>query len=155
MEKLIKKLTLIERISTNKLSIWWDIYDYVCANKECVKETTINEDYYLYRKEFDVTNKEEWITFDDCREIYIKIENNTLCVCCKAYDKVTHYIDDELPTFTHKWDIKLTLPKEFITKFESLIDYKFDKFCERAYDDHLEFLRLQWIKRFKEELLSE
>ena len=43
---------------------------------------------------------------------------------------------------------------EFIQKFETIIDYKFDKFCEKAYDEHLEFLRLQWIKRFKEELLG-
>ena len=154
MEKLIKKLTLVGKVNTYSLGIWWDIYDYILNEKQDIQDVQLNEDYYLYRKEFDVTNKEEWITFDDCREIEIKIENNTLCVSCKAYDKVTHYIDDELPTLTYKWGIKLTLPMEFIKKFETIIDYKFDKFCEKAYDDHLEFMRLQWIKRFKEEVLG-
>lgn len=153
MEKLIKKLTLVGEINTYSLGIWWDIYDYI-LNGNQIQDVQLNEDYYLYRKEFDVTNKEEWITFDDCRGIEIKIENNTLCVYCEAYDKVTHYIDDELPTFTHKWSIKLTLPMEFIKKFETIIDYKFDKFCERAYNDHLEFMRLQWIKDFKKEMLG-
>lgn len=153
MNTLVKKLTFVGEINTYSLSIWWEIYDYI-LNGNQIQDVQINEDYYLYRKEFDVTNKEEWITFDDCREISIKIENNTLCVCCKAYDKVTHYIDDELPTFTHKWDIKLTLPMEFIKKFETIIDYKFDKFCERAYNEHLEFMRLQWIKNFKEKILA-
>ena len=154
MDTLVKKLTFVGEINTNSLNIWWDIYDYI-VNGTQIQDVQLNENYYLYRKEFDVTNKEEWITFDDCRVIDIKIENNTLCVFCKAYDKVTHYIDDELPTFTHKWSIKLILPMEFIKKFETIIDYKFDKFCEKAYDDHLEFMRLQWIKKFKEELLSE
>lgn len=153
MEKLIKKLTLVGEINTYSLGIWWDIYDYI-LNGNQIQDVQLNEDYYLYRKEFDVTNKEEWITFDDCREIEIKIENNTLCVYCKAYDKVTHYIDDELPTFTHKWSIKLTLPMEFIKKFETIIDYKFDKFCEKAYDNYLESMRLQWIKNFKKEMLG-
>lgn len=154
MAKLITKLTLVEKVNTNSLGIWWDIYDYILNENKDIQDVQLNEGYYLYRKEFDVTNKEEWITFDDCRDIEIKIENNTLCVCCKAYDKITHYIDDELPTFTHKWSIKLTLPMEFIKKFETIIDYKFDKFCEKAYDEHLEFMRLQWIKNFKKEMLG-
>lgn len=148
MEKLIKKLTLVGKVNTNSLNIWWDIYDYILNGNKDI------QDYYLRRNNFDVTNEDEWITLDECRDIEIKIENNTLCAYCKAYDKVTQYIDDELPTFTHKWGIKLTLPMEFIKKFETIIDYKFEKFCEKAYDEHLEFLRLQWIKRFKEELLG-
>ena len=153
MAKLITKLTLVGKVNTNSLGIWWDIYDYI-LNGNQIQDVQINDHYYLYRKEFDVTNKEEWITFDDCRDIEIKIENNTLCVCCKAYDKVTLYIDDELPSFRHKWSIRLTLPMEFIKKFETIIDYKFDKFCEKAYDEHLESMRLQWIKNFKKEMLG-
>ena len=153
MAKLITKLTLVGKVNTNSLGIWWDIYDYI-LNGNQIQDVQINDHYYLYRKEFDVTNKEEWITFDDCRDIEIKIENNTLCAYCKAYDKVTLYIDDELPTFTDKWSIKLTLPMEFIKKFETIIDYKFDKFCERAYDEHLKSMRIQWIQNFKKEMLG-
>ena len=152
MEKLIKKLTLVGKVNTYSLSIWWDIYDYILKGIQ-IQDVQLNEDYYLYREEFDVTDEDEWITFDDCRDIEIKIENNTLCVSCKAYDKVTHYMN-ELPTLTHKWSIKLTLPMEFIKKFETIIESKFDKFCEESYEQHLEFMRLQWIKNFKEEMLG-
>jgi hypothetical protein len=154
MEKLIKKLTLVGKVNTNSLSIWWDIYDYILNGNVDIQDVEVNEDYYLYREEFDVTDEDEWITFDDCRDIEIKIENNTLCAYCKAYDKETQYIDDELPILTHKWGIKLTLPTEFIKKFESIIESKFDKFCEDSYEKHLEFMRLQWIKNFKKEMLG-
>ena len=146
MEKLIKKLTLVGKVNTNSLNIWWDIYDYI------LKEKLALQDYYLRRNNFDVTNEDEWITFDDCRDIEIKIENNTLCAYCKAYDKETYY--NELPTFTHKWGIKLTLPMEFIKKFEIIIDYQFEKFCENSYKEYLETMKLQWIKNFKEEMLG-
>ena len=154
MEKLIKKLILIERISTSKLSIWWDIYDYVCANKNCVKETIINEDYYLYRKDFELTNKEEWITFDDCRNIKLEVVDGVLHATLSTHDKIQSFYDDR-ERYTRKWGISITLPKEFITKFESLIDYKFDTFCDKAYNEHLEYMRLQWIKNFKKDMLGE
>lgn len=146
MEKLIKKLTLVGKVNTNSLNIWWDIYDYILKEKHDL------QDYYLRRNNFDVTNEDEWITLDDCRDIEIKIENNTLCAYCKAYDKETYY--NELPTFTHKWGIKLTLPMEFIKKFEIIIDYQFEKFCENSYKEYLETMKLQWIKNFKEEMLG-
>ena len=154
MEKLIKKLTLVERVNTSNLNIWWEIYDYVCTNEDCVVETIVNEDYYLYRQEFDLTNKEEWITFDDCRDIEIKVVDNVLHAILSAYDKIQSYYDDR-ERYTRKWGISITLPKEFITKFESLIDIKFDGFCEKAYNDHLEYMRLQWIKNFKKDILGE
>lgn len=152
MEKLIKKLNLVGKVNTNSLNIWWDIYDYILNGNVDIQDVQLNENYYLDRKEFDVKNEDEWITFDDCRDIEIKIENNTLCAYCKAYDKETYY--NELPTFTHKWGIKLTLPMEFIKKFEIIIDYQFEKFCENSYKEYLETMKLQWIKNFKEEMLG-
>ena len=155
MDKLIKKLTLIERVSTSNLNTWWEIYDYVCTNEDCVIETIVNEDYYLYRQDFDLTNKEEWITFDDCRNIEIKIVDGVLHAILSTHDKIHTFFDDDDERRVSKWGITITLPKEFITKFESLIDVKFERFCEIAYDDHLAYMRLHWIKNFKKTMLGE
>ena len=144
MEKLIKKLTLVGKVNTNSLNIWWDIYDYILNGNKDI------QDYYLRRNNFDVTNEDEWITLDECRDIEIKIENNTLCVSCTAYSPknvFSQFKDKE-------WSIKLTLPMEFIKKFEIIIDYQFEKFCENSYKEYLETMKLQWIKNFKEEILG-
>ena len=52
------------------------------------------------------------------------------------------------------WKAEFFLPIDFVIKIQTDIDIAFDRFCDRAYDEHLEFLRLQWIKKFKEELLN-
>lgn len=144
MEKLIKKLTLVGKVNTNSLTIWWDIYDYI------LKEKPVLQNYHLMRTEFDVPTEDEWITFDECRDIKIKIENNSLCACCTAYSprNVFSQLKDK------EWSIKLTLPMEFIKKFETIIDNQFDKFCENSYKEYLETMKLQWIKNFKEEMLG-
>ena len=154
MDKLIKKLTLVERITTNNLKTWWEIYDYVCKNKNCVKETIINDECYIFCKDFELTNEEEWITFDDCRDIEIKIVDGVLHAILSAHDKVWSFCDDR-ERYTRKWGISIILPKEFITKFEDIINVKFERFCENTYNDHLEYMRLQWIKNFKKDILGE
>jgi hypothetical protein len=53
-----------------------------------------------------------------------------------------------------KWKAEFLLPIDFVIKIQTDIDIAFDKFCDKAYDNHLEFLRLQWIEKFKEELLN-
>jgi hypothetical protein len=79
-----------------------------------------------------------------------------------------HYINEQIAvevktyTFTSlgmerkrlKWKAEFFLPIDFVTKIQTQIDRAFDKFCENAYDNYLESMRLQWIKNFKKEMLG-
>lgn len=150
MDALIKKLNFVGTITTDNYHLGWDIYDLV-ENDKC-EIVSINTSYYYYQfRKLNIKDKEEWITYGDCRELSFHYINEQIAVEVKTYTRGTLGMECR----KLKWKAEFFLPIDFITKIQSEIDRAFDKFCEKAYDDHLEFLRQQWIKRFKDELLSE
>lgn len=48
----------------------------------------------------------------------------------------------------------LILPSTFIVNLENLINYKFNKYLENSYDDHLESQKKLWIYNLKAEILK-
>ena len=110
-----------------------------------------SDEFYSQWRKLDIKDKEEWITYGDCRKMTFHYINEQIAVEVRTYTLGTLGMEGR----RLKWEAQFFLPIDFVTKIQTEIDRAFDKFCEKAYDDHLEFLRLQWIKRFKEELLSE
>lgn len=150
MDTLIKKLNFVGTITTNNYNLGWDIYDIVVEDKCEVVSIKPSDDFYNQWRKLNIKDKEEWITYGDCREMTFHYINEQIAVEVKTYTLGTL----EMERRQLKWKAEFFLPIDFVTKIQTQIDRAFDKFCEKAYDEHLEFLRLQWIKRFKEELLG-
>ena len=150
MNTLIKKLNFVGTITTDNYHLGWDIYDLVAEDK-CEVVSIESSDYFYQFRKLNIKDKEEWVTYGDCREMTFHYINEQIGVEVKTYTRGTLGMECR----RLKWKAQFFLPIDFVTKIQTQIDRAFDRFCERAYDDHLEFLRLQWIKRFKEELLGE
>lgn len=151
MDTLIKKLNLVGTIKTDNYNLGWDIYDLVVEDKCEVVSIQPSNDYYRFR-ELNIKDKEEWITYADCREMsfHYNYINEQIVVEVKTYNYDKFGIKGRFL----KWKAEFLLPIDFVIKIQTDIDIAFDKFCNKAYDNHLEFLRLQWIEKFKEELLN-
>ena len=150
MDTLVKKLNFVGTITTNNYNLGWYIYDLVVEDKCEVVSINPSDYYYQFRK-LDIKDKEEWITYGDCRKMSFHYINEQIAVEVRTYTLGTLGIERR----QLKWEAQFFLPIDFVTKIQTEIDRTFDKFCEKAYDEHLEFMRLQWIKKFKEEMLSE
>lgn len=150
MDTLIKKLNFVGTITTNNYNLGWDIYDIVVEDKCEVVSIKPSDDFYNQWRKLNIKDKEEWITYGDCREMTFHYINEQIAVEVKTYTLGTLGMERR----QLKWKAEFFLPIDFVTKIQTQIDRAFDKFCEKAYDEHLEFMRLQWIKNFKKEMLG-
>jgi hypothetical protein len=150
MDTLIKKLNIVGTITTNNYNLGWDIYDIVVEDKCEVVSIKPSDDFYNQWRKLNIKDKEEWVTYGDCREMTFHYINEQIAVEVKTYTLGTLGMERR----QLKWKAEFFLPIDFVTKIQTQIDSAFDKFCEKAYDEHLEFMRLQWIKNFKEEMLG-
>ena len=151
MNTLIKKLNFVGTITTNNYELGWDIYDLVVEDKCEIVSIKPNDYFYNQWRKLNIKDKEEWITYGDCREMSFRYINEQIAVEVKTYTRGTLGMECR----RLKWKAEFFLPIDFVTKIQTQIDKAFDRLCEKAYDNHLEFLRIQWIKNFKEELLGE
>lgn len=151
MDTLIKKLNFVGTITTNNYELGWDIYDLVVEDKCEIVSIKPSDDFYNQWRKLNIKDKEEWITYGDCREMSFHYINEQIAVEVKTYTLGTLGMERR----QLKWKAEFFLPIDFITKIQTQIDRAFDRFCEKSYDYHLEYLRLKWIKKFKEDLLSE
>ena len=151
MDTLVKKLNFVGTITTNNYNLGWYIYDLVVEDKCEIVSIKSNDYFYNQWRKLNIKDKEEWITYGDCRKMSFHYINEQIAVEVKTYTRGTLGMEQ----IRLKWKAEFFLPIDFVTKIQAEIDRAFDKFCDRAYDNHLENLRLQWIKNFKEGLLSE
>ena len=151
MNTLIKKLNFVGTITIDKYDLGWDIYDLVENDKCEIVSIQPSDDFYNQWRKLNIKNQEEWVTYGDCREMTFHYINEQIAVEVKTYTLGTLGMERR----QLKWKAEFFLPIDFVTKIQTQIDRAFDRFCERSYDDHLEFMRLQWIKKFKEDLLRE
>ena len=147
MDTLVKKLNFVGTITTNNYNLGWYIYDLVVEDKCEIVSIKSNEYFYNQWHKLNIKDKEEWITYGDCRKMSFHYINGQIAVEVRTYTHGILGIDRR----QLKWEAQFFLPIDFVTKNQAEIDRAFDKICEKAYDDYLESLRLQWIIKFKEE----
>ena len=150
MDTLVKKLNFVGTITTNNYHLGWDIYDLVVEDKCEVVSINPSADFYYECHKLNIKDKEEWITYGDCREMSFHYINEQIAVEVQTYTLGTLGMERR----QLKWKAEFFLPIDFVTKIQTQIDKAFERFCEKAYDNHLEFLRLQWIENFKKEMLA-
>ena len=150
MDTLIKKLNFVGTITSNNYHLGWDIYDLVAEDKCEVVSVNPSDDFYNQWHKLNIKKKDEWITYGDCREMSFHYINEQIAVEVKTYTLGTLGMERR----QLKWKAEFFLPIDFVTKIQTQIDKAFERFCEKAYDNHLEFLRLQWIENFKKEMLE-
>ena len=150
MNTLVKKLNFVGIITTDNYNLGWDIYDLVAEDK-CEIVSIQPSDYFYQFRKLNIKNKEEWITYGDCRVMSFHYINEQIAVEVKTYTHGTLGME----SMRLKWKAEFFLPIDFVNKIQTQIDRAFDRFCDRSYDNYLESLRLEWIKKFKEDLLSE
>ena len=151
MEKLIKKLNFVGTITTNNYNLGWDIYNLVVEDKCEIVSITPSDAFYNQFRKLNIKDKEEWTTYGDCREMIFHYINEQIAVEVKTYTYGTLGMEHR----QLKWKAQFLLPIDFVTKIQTQIDRAFDRFCDKAYDNYLESLRLQWIKNFKKDMLGE
>lgn len=151
IDTLVKKLNFVGTITTDNYNLGWDIYNLVVEDKCEIVSIKPSDYFYNQWRKLNIKDKEEWITYGDCRVLSFHYINEQIAVEVKTYTLGTLGMERR----QLKWKAEFFLPIDFVTKIQTQIDKAFDKFCDRSYDNHLESLRLQWIKKFKEELLGE
>ena len=151
IDTLVKKLNFVGVITTNCYNLGWYIYDLVVEDKCEIVSIKSNEYFYNQWHKLNIKDKEEWITYGDCRKMSFHYINGQIAVEVRTYTHGILGIDRR----QLKGEAQFFLPIDFVTNIQAEIDRAFDKYCEKAYDCHLECLRLHWIEKFKEELLSE
>ena len=151
MEKILKKkLFLIGKIKVTKYSIGWDIFDVVGKNLNAVIKCESYRPFYDFRK-FDILKKDEWITYDKCRDMIFEIVDDKLFVDITTFTFNSLVYENQRLA---KWSARIELPMDFIVKISSFIESKFEDFCEKSYEDYLEFLKISWINKFKIDILA-
>lgn len=151
MENILKKkLFLIGKVKVTKYSIGWDIFDVVEKNLNAVIKCETYRPFYDFKK-FDILKKDEWITYDSCRDMIFEIVDDKLFV-----DITTSTFNKPLYEYQRvaKWSARIELPMDFIVKISSHIDSKFEDFCEKSYADYLESMKIMWINKFKNDILA-
>jgi hypothetical protein len=151
MDTLVKKLNFVGIITTNNYNLGRYIYDLVVEDKCEIVSIKSNDCFYNQWHKLNIKDKEEWITYGDCREMSFHYINEQIAVEVKTYTLGTLGMERR----QLKWKAEFFLPIDFVTKIQAQIDRAFDRFCEKSYDYHLEFLKLKWIEKFKEDLLGE
>ena len=159
MKDLIKILKLVNNTETWKYDLQWKIYDEVIKDISCVCEVIDKTPYryHPFTKE-SLLNKDNWITYDNCVKMVFYIENNDIYVNIEHY---THgkSIDYGMGYYGYEkmleWTAKIKLPIEFVENITNVLDNKFDKFCDKAYEEYLEGERLKWIDEFKKHILCD
>ena len=136
MDTLVKKLNFVGVITTNCYNLGWYIYDLVVEDKCEIVSIKSNDYFYSQWHKLNIKDKEEWITYGDCRKMSFHYINGQIAVEVRTYTHGILGIDRR----QLKWEAQFFLPIDFVTKIQTEIDRAFDKFCEKAYDNHLEFL---------------
>lgn len=150
IQELKKKMLFVGRVKIHNYLLGWEIFNVVKENPKSVIKSETFREYYTWTK-FDIQNEDIWVTYDNCREMVFEIKDDKLFVDITTYTLGTFY--DEKPK-ERKWSAKIELPMDFLTKITPYIDSAFEKFCEKSYEEHLDFLRNSWIKNFKKEILA-
>lgn len=147
METLIKQMKLAGLVVAKGYDLGWDIFDEVQKDNTCVVEFTNLDEW----KQYNILNREDWVTYADCRHIVFTLEDDVLY----AKVKVEGYKTTPFDTFRiKKWSAKIKLPISFIEKIRYEIEKKFDIFCEKSFEEYLEEEKMKWIKNFKKSLLE-
>ena len=69
MDTLVKKLNFVGTITTNNYELGWYIYDLVVEDKCEIVSIKPSDDFYNQWRKLNIKDKEEWITYGDCREM--------------------------------------------------------------------------------------
>lgn len=151
MENILKKkLFLIGKIKATKYAIGWDIFDVVEKTPNAVIKCESYRPFYDFRK-FDILKKDEWITYDKCRDMIFEIVDDKLFVDITTFTFNSLVYENQRLA---KWSARIELPMDFIVKISSHIESKFEDFCEKSYEDYLEFMKISWINKFKNDILA-
>lgn len=161
MNNLIKILNLVNKIEKWNYSLQWKIYDEVVKDISCVCEFVDKNNYrYHQLTKESLLNEDNWTTYDDCVKMVFYIKNNDIYVNMEHYTHkrsidygygLGYYGFDK----TLEWEATIKLPVEFIENIKDDLDYKFNMFCDNAYETYLEGERLKWIEQFKKDILCD
>jgi hypothetical protein len=151
MEEILKKkLFLIGKLKVTNYNIGWDIFDVVEKNLNAVIKYETHNEFYTFKK-FDILKKDEWITYDSCRDMMFEIVDNKLFVDITTFTFNKPLYENQRVA---KWSARIELPMDFIVKISSFIEFKFEVFCEKSYETYLESMRISWINKFKNDILA-
>lgn len=151
MEEILKKkLFLIGKIKVTKYAIGWDIFDIVEKNLNAVIKYDTYKPFYDFKK-FDILKKDEWITYDSCRDMIFEIVDDKLFVDITTFTFNSLLYEKQRVA---KWSARIELPMDFIVKISSFIESKFEVFCEKSYETYLESMKISWINKFKNDILA-
>ena len=146
MNKLLKKLILVEEINTNNYPLGWKVFDYVVENPDCIISVENRNEWVKYNP----TKKDSWITFADMRTLRFYTKDSEVYVEVKVYKSSYSYDDYGMDL---QWIGVFKLSVDFLDNIKGWIDKKFLKFCNDSYDDYLDSLREKWVNDFAEKML--
>lgn len=147
MNKLLKKLILVEEINTSNYQLGWKVFDYVLENPDCIISVENRNEWVKY----DLTKKNSWVTCGNMRTLRFYTKDSEVYVEVKVY-KTSPYDDWGMDL---QWIGVFKLSVEFLDNIKEWIDEKFLKFCNDSYDNYLDSLREKWVNEFAEKMLAD
>jgi hypothetical protein len=83
-----------------------------------------NDCFYNQWHKLNIKDKEEWITYGDCRKMSFHYINGQIAAEVRIYTHSTLGIEPR----RLKWEAQFFLPIDFVTKIQTEIDKAFDKY---------------------------
>ena len=148
MNKLLKKLILVEEINTDNYPLGWKVFDYVVENPDCIISFANRNEWVKYNP----IKKDSWVTFGDMRTLRFYTKDSEVYVEVKVYKPSNSYDDYGMDL---QWIGAFKLSVDFLDNIKEHIDKKFLKFCNDSYDDYLDSLREKWVNEFAEKMLAD
>lgn len=153
MEKLIKKLRLIEYASTSDWNKVSSVVELIKSDKYELIDKTWHDRFKTQHPDlypFDLKDDKLFVTYEKCRTATFSLHKDKLCVLLEIWegDNMTGYKKEKRCTITILIDI------DFIKTIEKNINWKFDDFCVEQYDNHLAEQKRMWINSYKLDVLQ-
>ena len=156
-KKLFKLLTLINGVEIRKWETVRMIVGFIQSKEIEVLKKEWAYDQHKSDELLDLSNINVWSTFDEtCIELFFhnaatpkKPENKLIC-------DVKIYNGNSFDGWrvNLRFTASLLMPNKFISEIEKNIEWKFEKYLETAYENHLEAQKRAWIYYTKLEILN-
>jgi hypothetical protein len=151
--ELVRKLRHIKSVSIVKYSLARQIVNLLEKGNAQVlskKWASAFKQQHEYHYPLDLTNFNNWTTYDDCIVFKFYLVEGSLLADIDVYDGDTLYGDRT----EKRWTAKFQLPIEFIEHISPYIDSVLYRVAVYAHNQYLEEQKQAWVKCYINEIIK-
>ena len=151
--KLFELLKIIDGVYSSSWNMTKEIVKNITKKESKIILKEWHDNYKNKNPEWyplDLAEFKTWSTYDACIDLEFSNKDEKLYCTAHIYD------GDSYPGCRKelRFTAEFYLPNSFIKTLEEIINYKFNRYLEDLYDDHLESQKLLWITNLKTAILN-